>query len=240
MAPQLIYLTSLKRLFMKPHSLIFTLLICLFFSPKAFAEIKGKIDLGPTLVSIDILESGVTKDTVNMIAIKGDSTVVFYKGLCLKPGFMVGGSRKGDVATFGIGLGHYTPIGKSWTLIPSAGVSFGYLRTHVSFEEFYMFDLKERFRSISPYLALEVCYNFAEKWYISAMYQYAWSRTHTKIRPIVSDTSHSNGPNYAVSLEYSLTQVCSITCGFGYNITLSKEKHGLRAKGVKLGLAYYF
>ena len=57
---------------------------------------------------------------------------------------------------------------------------------------------------------------------------------------IVNDKSHSDGPNYSLGIDYSLSKHWSVMLGFGYNITLSKEKHGIRGKGAKLGLSYYF
>jgi long-subunit fatty acid transport protein len=79
---------------------------------------------------------------------------------------------------------------------------------------------------------------------VMATYQYAWSRTHTKLthehNKLVSEKSHSCGPNYTLGVEYYVDDHWAINCGIGYNISLSKEKHGLRGKGAKLGVAYYF
>ncbi|WP_068467660.1 outer membrane beta-barrel protein [Candidatus Protochlamydia phocaeensis] len=215
-------------------------LICCCISSPLLAELRGKIDLGPTFLDVDILESGKTVETLYMKALKGDANIlVGLAGLCVKPGFIVG-TGHGDIASFSIGIGHYTPITKKFSLLPSIGVTFSYLRTRVSFEELGLFHLKERFRSISPFLGLEFSYALSEKWTLVGLFQYAWSRTHTKISPIISDKSHSNGPNYSLGLDYSLNKNWSLTFGVGYNITLSKEKHGIRGKGAKLGLAYYF
>lgn len=53
-------------------------------------EIRGKIDVGPTLLDIDILESGKTIQTLHMTGGKADATVLIYQGLCIKPSFMWG------------------------------------------------------------------------------------------------------------------------------------------------------
>jgi hypothetical protein len=201
--------------------------------------IHGRIDIGPTLLSVDILESGKTIETLHMKGIKGDATILVWKGLCIKPSFLWG-TGDGELANFSIGIGHYIPINDDLLLVPSVGVTFSKLHTKVDFEEFGLFDLKEKFRSISPYIGLEFCYKIIEKWYLLGMVQYAWSRTHTTIDPIVSDKSKSVGPNYSLAIEYNFIKDWAVTLGVGYNLSLTKEKHGIRGKGIKLGLAYYF
>jgi hypothetical protein len=220
--------------------LIRVLLISCCFSYPLFSEIRGKIDIGPTLLNVDILESGKTVETLHMKALKGDATIlVGFGGLCLKPGFMIG-TGHGEIASFSIGVGHYTPLTDKFSILPNVGINFSYLRTHIDFEALNLFHLKERFRSVSPFIGIEFAYQFLEKWTLSGLFQYAWCRTHTKISPIVSDKSHSNGPNYSLGLDYSFNKHWSLSFGVGYNITLSKEKHGIRGKGAKIGVAYYF
>jgi len=222
---------------------MFRLIISLFFlglfiNPLQ-AALKGKVDLGPTYIDVDVLESGKTVDHLHMVGVKGDLTLLLYQGLYIKSGFILA-SDHGDLASGSVALGYYVPINESLRILPHGGVTCGYLRTKIDIEALGLHDLKERFRSVSPFVGLEVCYTFAKKWTITAIYQFAWSRTHTKIKPIVSSTGHSAGSNYSLGLEYSLNDHWSINAGVGYNESLSKEKHGLRAKGAKLGLGYYF
>lgn len=202
-------------------------------------EVHGKFDLGPALIDIDILESGKTIETLHMKGVKGDATVLIYQGLCIKPGFMWARGH-GQVASGTVAVGYYIPLTNKLKVLPNVGVTWSELHTRVDFEDFGLYNLKERFRSSSPFIGLEICYGFAEKWTLIGLYQYAWSRTHTKIGSIVSDKSHSCGPNYSLGIDYCINDQWSVMLGVGYNITLSKEKHGIRGKGVKLGLAYYF
>lgn len=217
-------------------------LLCLT-TQKSYADFKicGKIDVGPTLMDIDILESGKTIKTLHMKGVKGDTTISVWKGVCLKAGFLAGRGH-GRLFAYNVGLGHYLPVTDKLLLIPSAGVAFSRLHTTVDLDlgEIKVEDLKEKFRSTSPYIALEFCYKLHPKWTLMGMVQYAWSQTHTTIKPFVSDKSKSCGPNYSLGIDYSLNDHWSLTFGVGYNITLTKEKHGLRGKGAKLGLAYYF
>lgn len=215
------------------------MLISILFSPSLYCEVKGKADIGATLMDIDILQSGKTIETLHMKGLKGDATVIVYKGLCIKPSF-IWGRGHGEITSGTIAVGCYIPITKEIRIVPNIGVTWSYLHTHVDYEQFGLFDLKERFRSSSPFIGMEFCYSITDKLTLTGLYQYAWSRTHTKIKPIVSETSHSCGPNYAIGIDYSLNKHWSIVCGVGYNITLSKEKHGIRGKGAKLGMAYYF
>ncbi len=202
-------------------------------------EIKGKLDVGPTLIHLDILKSGKTEETLHMVGIKGDATILIYQGFCIKPSFMMAW-REGRLVTGSLALGYYIPLTDKIKILPNAGVAWSYLRAPIDFEELGLFNLKERFRSSSPFIGLEFCYSLTEKLTLMAMFQYAWCHTHTKIKPIVSEKSHSEGPNYSLGIDYSLNAHWSLIFGVGYNITLSHEKHGIRGKGAKLGLAYYF
>jgi hypothetical protein len=219
-------------------SLLF--LVINFFA--LYAGICGKADIGATYIDLDILKSGHTEETLHMKGFKGDATVQVYGGFVLKPGF-IWAKGKGELASGSIGIGHCFPIFKNFTLIPSAGVTFSYVRTDIDLEIpglGILEDQKERFRSTSPYAALEFSYTFLENWTLIGCYQYAWSRTHTKIGKVVSEKSNCCGPNYSLGLEYSINKNWAVNFGAGYNISLSKEKHGIRGKGLKLGVAYYF
>ncbi len=222
-------------------TLMIRLMVILFGLSFSSLEGKccGKVDLGPTIMDIDILESGKTVKTLHMGGVKGDATILIYQGLCIKPGF-IWGRGHGQLAAGTIAVGYCIPIMKCIKILPNVGVTWSYLHTRVDFEQLGLFDLKERFRSQSPFIGIEFCYTFAEKWTLMGVYQYAWSRTHTKIGQLVSEHSHSDGSNYSLGIDYSLSQHWSVIFGVGYNITLSQEKHGLRGKGAKLGIAYYF
>lgn len=218
------------------HSILLALSLFFFSSLPALC---GRVDVGPAWLDIDILTSGKTTKTLHMLGVKGDATLLVYEGLCIKPSF-IWGSNGGGLTSGTIAVGYYIPLTSKFKILPNVGVTWSYLHTKVDFEPLQMHGLKERFRSSSPFIGMEICYSITDRLTLMGIYQYAWSHTHTKIKPVVSDTSHSCGPNYAVALDYSLNKSWSVSCGAGYNITLSKEKHGLRGKGVKVGAAYYF
>ncbi len=226
-------------------------LFTLFMSAALSAEIRGKVDLGPAYVHVDVLESGKTVKAMHMGALKGDATILVWKGVGIKSGFLAA-SGQGDLISYSVAAAHYTPITDKIALVPSVGVTFSYLSTHINLEEQQLFHLKERFRSNSPYIALEFSYKFNCSWTLIGMYQYAWSRTHTKISTtrrthfplgstdLVKDHSHSDGANYSLGVDYTINDHWSVNAGAAYNLTLSHEKHGLRGYGFKAGTSYYF
>lgn len=201
---------------------------------------SGRIDVGPVYVHLDVLQSGRTIDTLHMKGIKADGTITVWKGIFVKPNFIWVGSD-GTLTAGAIGVGHYIPIHKKFLLMPHVGIAFSYLRTSIDAEMLNLFHLTEKFHSSSPYVALDFSYYFNEKWTLLGSFQYAWSRTRTIIDPLeINDKSHTQGPNYSLAIDYRFYKNWSVSLGAGYNITLSKEKHGLRAAGVKVGLAYNF
>lgn len=215
------------------------LLLCFCLSNQLLqAHLKGKIDIGATYVHVDFLESGKKTDSKNMKGVKGDLTLLVYKALYVKPGFILAWDR-GKLAS-SVAVGSYIPLKDYLKVLPHVGMTFGYLSTKIDNELIGLKNKKERFRSVGPFIGFEVCLTLAKKWTFTAIYQYAWSRTHTKIKSFLSSKDHSSGSNYSFGLEYALNDQWAINGGVGYNQSLSDEKHGIRAKGGKIGLGYYF
>lgn len=209
---------------------------------------KGKVDVGPAYIHIDILESNKTVRSMDLCAGRADATIIFLKdrGWNLKPVILYGsgGSKTGQIFSAGVGLGHCFPITEMITLNPLFGVNYTYLDTHIRIpllEPVFGKDrFLETFRSISPFIGLEAYLELTPCWRICATVQYAWSRTHTKIKKVLKDKSRTQGFNYALLIEYDFMKNFSVNIGGAYNLSLSKEKHGIRAAGVKLGFAYWF
>lgn len=204
-----------------------------------YGEVRGKVDLGPTLLYVDILKSGKTEETLRMYGFKADSTILVYQGLAIKPSLLLGWGH-GRLVSGTIAVGYYVPITESFKILPNVGMNWSYLKTTLDFKEFGLYGLRERFRSESPLIGLDFSYSLTSCWTVIGSYQYAWCKTDTKIGDFPSDRSHSCGPNYSLGVEYAYNDQWAINMGFGYNISLSKEKHGIRGKGLKLGAAYYF
>lgn len=225
-------------MFVNPHSFLRSLLCAflLFLSAPIFAETLGRVDIGPAYVHIDMLESGHTRRKLNLYAVKGDSTILIYKGLCIKPGFLL---ADGDASlnTWNAGLGFYYPVNDCLSVTP--GYGYSETRFKSSFDMNGM-HLHERFVSRAQYLSLDVTWKFAENWRLCGIYQYAWSHVTTKITFFGTSKSNCQGPNYALVLERDLNESFSVNLGAAYNISLTKEKHGLRGAGAKIGFVYWF
>lgn len=204
-----------------------------------YAESKAKIDIGPAYIHLDILESGKTVDRMDMAGVRADASYLFSSGICLKPTLLYG-SNKGCLFTTSISLGQYIPLNEEWSFMPAFGVSYNYLRTSIDLPALSLENLKERFRSISPFLSLDAYYSFNSTLRLSGSFQYAWSRTHTDIQHLGKSKSDCKGPNYSLLLEKDISPSLSVNLGMGYNISLTKEKHGLRGTGVKLGIARWY
>lgn len=189
-------------------------------------------------------------------AIKGDVNWKFWEPLLIKPTVLYGKGRgKDEAVQAGFGLGACIPFKDKWYFTPTLGVNWGWIKTGFELDvpmpiadappnmpPFINVHLKltEKFRSISPYVAFEASYTIVKGWRAVGNIQYSYSRTHTFIKPLVHDKSHSQGFSYSAMIEHDLNQKISINVGAAYNLSLTKEKHGMRIWGFKLGLAYWF
>jgi len=229
---------------------VFVLCSTTYSAPVLHAEFKGKVDVSPTYIHIDVLESGKTRHRMDMPAIKVDSAVFFSDGgWCLKPNLLYG-ANKGDIFSTGLGFGHYTPLTEWFALTPVIGAIYSELHTttQLSHPVLGKVKSKEAFASVSGYIAMEANINFSADFRCAAVYQYSWSKSHTKLKldlppsipNIITSNDHTQGSSYSFMIEKDLTKQWSINVGAAYNVGLSKEKHGLRAYGAKLGLAYWF
>lgn len=234
---------------MKKYNPSIRAVLCLLFSlfmgitHKMSADFCGKVDAGPVFLHVDVLESGHTIKKINMPGIKSDATIIVWKGVCFKPNILYGQQgHQNQLLSGGCGLGHYTPIGDKCSITPSIGCNFTQFRTTIHYPVVpgFTLRLKERFRSVSPYVALDASYCFVPGWRVVACYQYVWSRTHTKIKGFDDSKSSPKGSNYALMIEGDINEKWSINLAGAYNTSLTKEKHGLRGYGVRLGAAYWF
>lgn len=231
------------------HKLIFTLFAVIVTTiMPSYAEYCGRWDIGPAYARIDVLESGHTVKTVNMGAIRTDATIIPSKewGFCIKPCFLYGKGHHGELITGGAAVGFCCPFRDCFYFTPLVGCTLTQFKTKIDVPVPVMDmivtleDVKERFRSVSPYIGLEITYSFWDCWRICGMYQYAWSRTHTTLKHLLKSKSKACGPNYSLMIERDINKNWSVNIGAAYNISLTKEKHGLRGMGVKLGVAYWW
>lgn len=225
---------------MKQNFLKSILLFLAAFHAHAFSEIWGKVDFAPAYVHIDVLNFNRVVRKLDMLAVKGDATIVVKDGFCLKPTIMYA-ANQGDLLSVGLSIGHCFPIAEKWILTPTVGYSYTYMRTSLKFNcsPFKCF-FKERFRSRSPLVGIEITYRILPCLRACGQMQYSWSKTHTRVGEIIDAHDHARGPLFAALLEYDFNEVVSANIGAAYNLSLSKEKHGIRGYGAKAGFAYWF
>lgn len=232
---------------------ILLFMILAAFSPfAAHAEVNGKLDIGPAYVHVDVLQSGHTLHSMDMAAVRADVYYRFWKCFVIKPNVLYAHGRDKDmIVNGGFALGAVWPATECLNVTPQVGMTWGYLTS--DFKESFdnpiepltplVLKVDERFRSTSPYLGVELSYKLYEGLRLTGQFQYVWATTDTKLKTVLftqNDRSHSKGPNYGLMLEYDINDCFSINIGGAYNISLSREKHGIRAAGVKMGIAWWF
>lgn len=225
--------------------------LCFAF-PLMGYEYSGKAEISPAYIHIDVLESEKTVHRMDLAALKCDGNWKIWGPMLLKPTFLYGkGKGKDEAIQAGIGLGACIPYKEKWFFTPSIGVNWGWIKTGLEVDVPVMLEgsfdpmvvhmkLTEKFRSISPYLSFEASYTICKGWRVVGCVQYSYSRTHTIVKPFIHDKSHSEGFSYSGMVEHDLNEHWSINLGAAYNLSLTKEKHGMRIWGGKLGIAYWF
>lgn len=217
--------------------------VVIISSQVLLAETKGKVDLGPVFAHVDILESGHTVKRMDMWGVRGDLSYYLYKGLYVKPVaiYAHGGAAKGGLFTGSLSLGYCFPVHERLLVSPSVGYSYSHLWTKIDFAPLQLTNLRERFKSWSPFISLDIYYTFVPTWRVGVGVQYAWSRTSTSIQRLVkNDKSSPEGFTYNFLLEHDLSDQWSVNFGATYNLSLTKEKHGVRGTGLKLGVVRWF
>ncbi|MFQ5729652.1 MAG: hypothetical protein ACE5GN_04765 [Waddliaceae bacterium] len=206
------------------------------------AECMWKVDVGPAFAHIDVLESKQTIKKLDMPSVRGDASLILGTGWCVKPTILYGKARDGELVTFGVGVGRCLPICDRMIITPLAGVTYMNLTTslHFDYGPYGKVKFRERIQSLAPYGGVEIILKIAKDWRLCASAQYAWSHAKTKIKNLLHSKSNAEGPNYGLLLEYDINCNWSVNVGAAYNLSLSREKDGLRGRGAKIGIARWF
>jgi hypothetical protein len=235
---------------MQKHLIIILFAYLSFMSSFVMAnECCGKAELSAAYIHIDVLQSGKTIHRMDLPAVKADINWKVWSGLIIKPSVIYGrGQHQDEVLQAGGAIGFCSPVNPQLLLIPQVGFNYNLIKTSLEFENPFdpltKFKIHEKFRSYSPYVAVEACYTFCPGFRAAATVQYSWSKTKTTIDPNLDpnfkERSHSEGFTYSGLIEYDLNPHWSINIGGAYNVSLTKEKHGMRIWGGKFGVAYWF
>jgi hypothetical protein len=239
-------------------SLITTLAALLMGTSQSVeAQCSAKVDLGAAYVHLDNLTSGVTTHSADLAAIRADVNFKLFEGLIVKPTALYGASNpfhvQSDDSLFAaaITVGHCFPITEKILVQPNVGYTYTKMKTVFSGvvtnfippcgpTEIHFHGLKQSFTSNGPSLGLEGYYFFTKRFRLCLAVQYIWSKTDAEVHGIYNDKSHTKGPSYSGMLEWDINDCWSVNVAGAYNISLTKEKHGLRAAGAKVGIARWF
>lgn len=197
----------------------------------------GKVELAPAYIHIDVINAKKTVKELDMAGVRLDASYATEQGWYIKPTAVYSKERDGQFGSFGLYLGRTAPLGKKFYITPYSGVSYTEMTTriHIGGASF-----TNRFRAWAPCIGVELIYNFMPNARACASYQYAWSRPYTKLKRALSKKSDAEGPAYGLLLEYDLNKKWSVNIGAGLNESFSRQKTGLRARGLKLGIARWF
>lgn len=229
-------------------AIIFALISLIKISLNA-DECCGKVEVSAIYAHVDFLESNKTIHRMDVPGFKADLNWKVWSGFVLKPTFLYGhGNHKNEIMQAGAGIGFCWPVCSQLYITPIAGFNWARLKTTLDIDNPFIpstkLKLTEKFRSYSPYIAIEVSYTLCTCFRVVGNVQYSWSKTKTTLNPAIDpdfkENSHSEGFTYSGMAEYDLNDHWSINVGGAYNVSLTKEKHGLRIWGGKLGLAYWF
>lgn len=234
-----------------------SILVLLFVSiSSGSAQVKGRVDAGYVDLQMNLLESGKTINKLWMGGGRVDSTIVPFEGygVALKTS-TTAVTGDGDMFNNSLGLGHYTPINDRWTLVPAAGWTYTHLSSMHDIPSVGLYNIREKIRSNSVYIGTDIIFKINEEWYLTGVVQYAWARSTTFLGTkgrssifapnfIIPFNQNVNGSSSGLSgaaiVDYYFREDWSFNVAFGYNSTLSEERHGLRVLGWKAGMSYTF
>lgn len=208
----------------------------------------GKAEIGPEMVHIDAIESGETIKHIDMIAFRADASLICQNGWTVKPTFRYG-SKKGKYTRTGVSLGYAMPFSQRMYFIPTVGYLYTRLNTKIDTPmselsplspSLTMEKVNERFRAASLTAGGEVIFLVTQSISLSGSYQYAWSRSHTKLEDLLKAKDHTSGQLYTAVLDYRFCQKVGLHIGGEYDSSLAKETFGLRTISGKAGLTYWF
>ncbi len=215
---------------------LIAIILSLFCSLQAAC--KGKLDVAPTVMRLDVLEFGRTVDKLDLGGFRIAGDYFLWRNV-LARGTILVGRGDAELEAYTAGLGVCLPY-KKFYFTPYAGMTYTNFRSCIDIKQFGLFDLKQHFTGYGPYIALDAQYCFTPTFRMGAGIFYGWSRTKTVVKPFPSAKSSSKGPNYTFMIEKDLSKQWSINIGAGLNRSLDREKHGLKGKGLKIGVTRWF
>lgn len=236
---------------MKRNTIFYYLITMMLFSFVSLSAVGyGRIDAGPLWMKIKFQNDGRTYHEVDMWGARSDAILLplqaFGYGVCIKPFVFGGKGKNSDLLSYGGSIGHYTPITEKLTIVPLVGVS--HTNIHLFFDNIPIGNNafepnRQKTESNTFFIGGELILKLNPNWYLTGIYQYGWSRMHTRVgdNPIKKRSSGgSAGSNVGFLLDYYFNDRMSVNLGFAYNTSLDENKFGIVGYGFKTGLTYLF
>lgn len=213
----------------------FLILICLSLCLSLEALCKGKLDIAPSWMKIDVLEFGKTVRKIDTSGARVGLDYFLWRNVLAKGTFLAG---RGDAnfENYTLGLGACFPLKDTFYFTPHAGYTYMNFRTTFDLPQYMLTHIKQHFTSHGPYVGLDAQWCITEKFRIGLGFTYGWSKIKTVIKPLSMVKSSAKGPSYSALIERDIDSKWSVNVGFGYNLSLDNKKHGLRGKGIKVGI----
>lgn len=232
---------------MKKQLSIFTAVL-LLTATSVFAKVQGKVDVGPVWLNVDMLHHNKPVNELDMKGARADGFLVVYSGFFLKP-FVMAATGNGDLFSGGMSAGFYFPVGK-WGILPQAGWSYTHLDTgvdilldHPNLPQPMLLNADQTFEAHTPSLGLDVTFHPVEQWLFAVGVQYGWSQGCTVTKTPLGEAKYeaeSRGFNYTAQMDYYFRKNWSANLGFAYNTSKSRERHGMKGHGIRLGFGHTF
>jgi predicted porin len=223
-------------------SLFLLCVLSLFASSAAYAEIKGKVEFGPTWINSEMTDSGPKSRNLNVKGFGANGTVAIWKGLCLKPLVNWAEGKSQTYWSTGLGVGFAVPFMEKWLVIPHVGTSYTSLKFRRDLPIPGGNNLDQKMKSRSQYVGSDLSYKITDKLSITGSVQYAWVSTYTTISsPFVpANRAESRGFNYFGMVDYYINDNWSLNLAGAIMKSKTKERYGSDGMGVRVGLGYKF
>lgn len=202
--------------------------------------VLGKVEIAPAYVHIDVISHHKTVQKLDLKGVRGEASVALL-GYYVKPYGVYAKGKGCELTSTGASFGRCIPIVERILLSTQFGASYTLLKS--SHPTDWSKKVHEHFEGWAPFIGAELVVTLFKGLRLSGSGQYSWSHSHLRIRHIMRSKQYkekARGPTYNAMLEYDLNACWSINIAGMYNESFSREKNGIRGKGCKAGLAFWF
>jgi len=210
------------------------------FCEEIFNKSCDKVSVYGAYIHLELLDHDNPTTYVDAACGRIEGCWRFWDGFTIEPMFMGGGNFDDEYITTSLGIGYVVPLLDCFSITPSVGGIYTYIKTKTVFEPAGLRDLNETFNIWSPYIRLAASWTFFPSLRLYGHYQYAWSENYISITHLPKMTEWWSGSNVELVLQYDFYECWSIDLGGEYTYSLKDSKRGIQSYGAKLGLVRWF